>query len=99
MYDVLAKLLRMSIAFFDRHSQGDLVMASYYDLKGIRSVTLEMGNASRTTSRGWSGLAVVAWLMSPKLAVVGLVAVPLGALPAYWFGRRITRAAPASARR
>ena len=92
MWEVLAKLLTLPVGFFDRNSQADLVMASYYDLKGIRSVTNEMGRLVLNVSR-IAGLAVVACVLSPKLALVGLIAVPLGALPAYWFGQRITRAA------
>jgi ABC-type multidrug transport system fused ATPase/permease subunit len=90
MWEVLAKLLMLPVGFFDRNSQADVVMATYHDLKGIRSVTNEMGrlvlNASRIV-----GLAVVAWALSPRLAMIGLVALPFGAVPAYWFGQRITR--------
>jgi ABC-type multidrug transport system fused ATPase/permease subunit len=91
MWEVLAKLLTLPVGFFDRHSQADVVMASYHDLKGIRSVTSEMGRLVLNVSR-IVGLAVVAWVLSPKLAIIGLVALPLGAIPAYWFGQRITRA-------
>jgi len=92
MWEVLGKLLTLPVRFFDRNSQADLVMSSYYDLKGIRSVTTEIGRLVLYVSR-IAGLAVVAWILSPKLALIGLVSVPLGAVPAYWFGRRITRAA------
>jgi ABC-type multidrug transport system fused ATPase/permease subunit len=92
MWEVLGKLLTLPVRFFDRNSQADVVMASYYDVKGIRSVTTELGRFVLYLSR-IAGLAVVAWILSPKLAVVGLVAVPVGALPAHWFGQRITRAA------
>jgi subfamily B ATP-binding cassette protein MsbA len=92
MQQVIAKLLSLSVRFFDKNSQGDLVMASYFDLKGVRMVTLDVGNVVLFSSR-LIGLAVVAWMMSPKLAVIGLLAVPIGALPAHWFGRQITEAA------
>ena len=92
MQRVLAKLLTLSVRFFERSSQGDLVMTSYQDMRGIRTVTLALGSIVLSVSR-LAGLAVVAWLMSPKLAVIGLVAVPLGVLPAYWLGQRITAAA------
>lgn len=92
MQQVIAKLLSLSVRFFDKNSQGDLVMASYFDLKGVRMVTLDVGNVVLFTSR-LLGLAIVAWLMSPKLAIIGLLAVPIGALPAHWFGRQITEAA------
>jgi ABC-type multidrug transport system fused ATPase/permease subunit len=92
MYDVLSKLLGLPIAFFDRHTQGDLVMASYHDLKGVRACTLEVGRVVLYFSQ-LLGLAVAALFMSPSLALVGMITVPLGAVPAYWFGRRITQAA------
>jgi subfamily B ATP-binding cassette protein MsbA len=91
MWEVLTKLLQLSIHFFDKRSQGNLVMAAYHDLKGIRSVTLQVGQMALYLTR-LAGLAVVAWLMSPKLAIIGLVTVPLGALPAHWLGQRITQA-------
>jgi ABC-type multidrug transport system fused ATPase/permease subunit len=92
MYDVLQKLLGLPIAFFDRHTQGDLVMASYHDLKGVRACTLEVGRVVLYLSQ-LAGLAVAAIIMSPSLALVGMITVPLGAVPAYWFGQRITQAA------
>lgn len=92
MLDVLRKLLALSVRFFDRNSQSDVVMSSYYDLKGIRSVTLEVGRAVLYLSQ-LAGLAAAAWIMSPKLAVLGMITVPLGALPAHWLGQEITRAA------
>ena len=92
MLEVLSKLLHLPIRFFDRHHQADVVMAAYHDLKGIRAVTLEVGKVVLYLAQ-LTGLAVAAWTMSPVLAAVGLVAVPLGVLPAYWFGREITEAA------
>jgi ABC-type multidrug transport system fused ATPase/permease subunit len=92
MYDVLEKLLGLPIAFFDRHSQGDLVMASYHDLKGIRATVVEVGRLILYISQV-AGLAVAAMLLSPQLALVGMLTVPLGAVPAWWFGQRMTQAA------
>jgi subfamily B ATP-binding cassette protein MsbA len=92
VHRVLAKLLALPIQFFERHSDGDLVLTSYYDLAGVRSVMIQVGTVVMTLAR-LVGLAAVAWVMSPKLAVVGFASIPLGALPAYWIGRRITRAA------
>lgn len=92
MLDVLDKLLQLSMRFFDRHSQSDVAMASYYDLKGVRAVTVEVGRAILYLSQ-LVGLAVAAWMMSPKLALVGFVALPLGVLPVYWLGQAITREA------
>lgn len=92
MRQVLSKLLKLSVSFYDRHSHGNFVMSAYYDLKGIRAATLEVGKIILYVTR-LAGLAAAAWVMSPKLALVSLLVVPLGAIPAYWFGQRITRAA------
>jgi subfamily B ATP-binding cassette protein MsbA len=92
MLEVLGKLLRLSVRFFDRSHQADLIMAAYHDLKGVRNVTLEVGRLVLYLSQ-LGGLAIAAWMISPNLAIAGLVAVPLGVLPAYWFGRAITGAA------
>ena len=92
MLEILRKLLRLSIRFFDRHSQSDVVMASYYDLKGIRAVTAEVARIVLYLSQ-LIGLGVAAWVMSPKLALIGFVVVPVGVLPVYWLGQAITRAA------
>lgn len=94
MRRVLAKLLTLPIRYFERTSQADVVMAAYHDLKGVRAVTLHMGTIVLAASR-LLGLAAAAWIMSPKLALIGLIAVPAGCVPAYWFGQRITQASRA----
>ncbi len=92
MQRVLSKLLKLSVGFYDRNSQGNFVISCYWDLKGIRGVTIEVGKVILYGTR-LAGLAVAAWVMSPKLAIISLVTVPLGSIPAYWFGQRITQAA------
>ncbi|HEY9480316.1 MAG TPA: ABC transporter transmembrane domain-containing protein, partial [Gemmatimonadaceae bacterium] len=92
MVSILAKMLKLSVGFFDRNSQGDLMVSSYNDLKGVRQCTLETGNIVLHGAR-LLGLAVVAWVMSPKLAVIGLVLVPIGLIPAQRLGSYITNAA------
>ena len=74
---VLAKLLTLSVRFFDKNSREDIVLASYHDLKSIRNVTLAIGDMVQYASR-LLGLIVVAWMMSPELAAIGLVLGPLG---------------------
>ena len=92
MYNMLAKMVKLSVGFYDRNSQGDLVVSAYNDLKGVRQCTLEVGNVVLHGAR-LLGLAVVAWFMSPKLALIGLVLVPIGLIPAHRLGQYITNAA------
>src|SRR5437016_8909720 len=89
---VLEKLLTLSVRFFDQSSRGDLVMTAYNDTRGVRSVTLSFGQLVLYLSQ-LGGLLVAAWAMSPKLTLMGLFFVPLGALPTYWLGQRVTEAA------
>lgn len=90
--ELIAKMLTLSVRFFDRTGQGELVMASYHDLKSVREATYQVALATEHLAR-LIGLVVVAWLMSPTLAIIGLVLVPLGFLPAHWLGRRVSLAA------
>lgn len=92
MRRVLSRLVRLSVRFFERSSQGDLVMAAYQDVRNARLVTLHVASILLTMSR-LLGLAVAAWAISPGLALIGFVAMPLGMLPAHSLGQRITRAA------
>jgi subfamily B ATP-binding cassette protein MsbA len=92
MKGVIAKLLTLPVRFFDKNRQGDLVLAAYHDVRSVRQLTLDMGFMVQHVAR-LVGLAVVAWLMSPKLALIGLVLVPVGVAPVYWIGRKLTEAA------
>ncbi|HET7603632.1 MAG TPA: ABC transporter ATP-binding protein [Gemmatimonadales bacterium] len=89
---VMAKLLTLSVRFYDRNRQEDIVLASYHDLKSMRNVTQAVGELVLHGSR-MVGLVVVAAMMSPSLTLIGLVIVPLGLLPAHWFGERLLRSA------
>jgi subfamily B ATP-binding cassette protein MsbA len=92
MVQILSKLLTLSVRFFEKNSQGNLVMSAYYDLERIRYITDAFGQMILYIAR-LVGLGFAAWIISPKLATAGIVAIPLGILPAYWLGRRITQAA------
>lgn len=89
---VLAKLLTLSVRFYDKNRQEDIILASYHDLKSLRNVTLAIGEMIQYASR-LIGLVVVAWVMSPKLAAIGFILGPLGLLPAQRFGQRLMTAA------
>jgi ABC-type multidrug transport system fused ATPase/permease subunit len=92
MSRVLEKLLTLSVGFFDKSSRGDLAMTSYTDARSVGAVTLQLGQLVLYLSQ-LGGLMVAAWLMSPKLAFIGLLSVPLGLIPVYWLGQQLTEAA------
>jgi subfamily B ATP-binding cassette protein MsbA len=89
---LFGRILLLSVRFFERTSQGDLAMTAFNDLRGVRVVVEGFGIIVLSVFR-LLGLLVVAWLISPKLAAIGLLAVPLGLVPAYWLGRQLTLAA------
>jgi ATP-binding cassette, subfamily B, bacterial MsbA len=89
---VLEKLLTLSVGFFDRSSRGDLVMSAYNDTKSLRVVTSQFGLLVQYITQ-IAGLLVAALAMSPKLALIGLFFVPVGAIPLFWLGQQLTRAA------
>src|SRR6185312_11766612 len=72
MQSVLAKFMTLSVRSIERNSQGEMVLSTYEDVKGIRQVTLALGTIVLSLSR-LAGLAVVCWVISPKLAIVGLI--------------------------
>lgn len=90
MQQVIAKLLTLSVRFFDRNSQGDLVMASYQDLQSRRMITTQVGKLMLYLTR-LGGLAIAAIAMSPILALTSFVLIPVGILPVYIFGSFISR--------
>ena len=91
-YKVLHRLLRLSLRFFAKKSHGDLVMAAYQDLKAVKVIVRQVGMVIIHVA-ALIGLVGVAWMMSPKLTLLGVCIVPLSILPVYHLGRRITEAA------
>src|SRR5439155_844439 len=74
-----------------KSSRGDLVMTAYNDARSVRAVTLQLGQLVLYIAQ-LAGLMVAAWMMSPKLAFIGLLSVPLGAVPVYWLGQQVSDA-------
>jgi subfamily B ATP-binding cassette protein MsbA len=89
---VIAKLLKLSVRYVERSSEGDLIVASWQDVAAVRIVTLQVSVIMLALAR-LIGLAVVAWILSPKLTTIGFVALPLGLFPAHHLGSRIKRRA------
>ena len=51
MEKVLARLLTLSVRFFEKNTQGDLVMSTYNDCKGLSRVSLQVGQIALLFSR------------------------------------------------
>jgi ABC-type multidrug transport system fused ATPase/permease subunit len=67
-------------------------MTAYTDAQRVRTITLQLGQLGLYLTQ-LAGLLIAAWMMSPKLTVIGILSVPLGAIPFYWLGQQLTEAA------
>jgi len=86
--DVEAKMARLPLRYFDSHPHGDLLSRVTNDIDNI-STTLQQGLTQILTSTLTivGVLAVMVWI-SPLLAVVALVTVPLSILVTLLVARR-----------
>jgi ABC-type multidrug transport system fused ATPase/permease subunit len=102
MEKVIRKLLTLSVQFFHRQSEGDLIQTVRLDVSSLTT----MVNAYATIIRALVlalGLATVAFWLSPLLAFVSLVVLPLVGLPLVGYtakklrvaARRLRAAGPA----
>ncbi|WP_433345862.1 ABC transporter ATP-binding protein [Microtetraspora malaysiensis] len=86
-----AKLARLPMAYFDRHSRGDILSRAANDIDTVAQTlqqTLSVLVNALLTLVGV--LAMMVWI-SPLLALVSLVAVPLSAVAARAVGARARR--------
>jgi ATP-binding cassette subfamily B protein len=86
--DVEAKMARLPLQYFDSHPHGDLLSRVTNDIDNI-STTLQQGMTQLLTSTLTivGVLAVMVWI-SPILAVVALITVPLSILVTLLVARR-----------
>jgi ATP-binding cassette, subfamily B, multidrug efflux pump len=86
--DVEAKMARLPLKYFDSHPHGDLLSRVTNDIDNV-STTLQQGMTQILTSALTivGVLAVMVWI-SPLLAVVALVTVPLSILVTVLVARR-----------
>src|SRR5262249_22190518 len=81
-------LLMLSVGFFDRTSQGDLIQAVRQDVADLRAIVLSCGTLVMESAVAL-GLAGVAIWMSPSLAVWALLILPLASVPLVLISRRM----------
>ena len=87
MERLIRHLLTLSVPFFDRQSDGDLIQAIRSDVSQLRLATVSVANIL-VDGALVVGLAAAAAVLSPRLAFWGLLAVPLGCIPAVIVARR-----------
>ncbi len=89
--DVEAKLSRLPLKYFDSHSHGDVLSRVTNDIDNI-STTLQQGLSQIVTSvlTVIGVLAVMVWI-SPLLALIALITVPLAVGVTFLIARRSQR--------
>lgn len=87
MERLIRHLLGLSVPFFDRHSHGDLVTAVKKDVSELRNVILGITKMFLNGVVAL-GLMLAALTLSPGLTFLGMVAVPLAAIPILHIAKR-----------
>jgi subfamily B ATP-binding cassette protein MsbA len=87
MERLINHLLGLSAAFFDRRTHGELIQTVRQDVSHLRTVAM---SAATMVLDALNALALIAAAvtLSPTLALVAFVLVPVAALPVYLVARR-----------
>ncbi|NOT07137.1 MAG: ABC transporter ATP-binding protein [Gemmatimonadales bacterium] len=87
MERVIRHLLRLSVAFFDRQSHGDLLQAVRQDVMALRTLVFALAGIT-LEAVGALGLFLAALWLSPRLTLWALVVLPLCSIPVIVAARR-----------
>jgi len=86
--DLFAKLQRLSLSFFDRHSHGELMSRLANDVENISNVLTESVTQLLSSLLGIIGVAAMMFLINFRLAIVSLVTIPLMMFLSQWIAKR-----------
>ena len=78
MEKLIRHLLRLSVAFFDRQSPGDMLQAVRQDVVALRSLVFAVAGILLESASALGLFAAALWI-SPKLTLWSLVVLPLAA--------------------
>ncbi|MEO6084104.1 MAG: ABC transporter ATP-binding protein [Umezawaea sp.] len=85
---VAAKLTRLPIAYFDRHPQGELLSRVTNDVDNLQMTVQQTVGQMVNSVFAIVGVLAVMFAISPVLALIVLVSVPVSALFARWISKR-----------
>ncbi|MGY1773124.1 ABC transporter ATP-binding protein [Blastococcus sp. SYSU D00813] len=86
--DAEAKIHRLPLSYFDRRPRGELLSRVTNDIDNVSQALQQTINQAVTSVLTVVGIVAVMFVISPLLAVVALVAVPLSLLAARLVARR-----------
>jgi subfamily B ATP-binding cassette protein MsbA len=87
MERLINHLLGLSAGFFDRRTHGDLIQTLRQDVSQLRTVAVAVATMVLDTLNAIA-LIGAAFMLSPKLAILAFVLVPVAAFPIYLVARR-----------
>ena len=87
MEQLINHLLGLSAAFFDRRTHGELIQTVRQDVSQLRAVAVALASTVLDALNAIALIAAAAAL-SPTLAAIAFVIVPLGGFPLYLASRR-----------
>lgn len=86
--DVEDKLHRLPLAYFDRHPRGELLSRVTNDIDNVSQTLQQTMSQLLTSVLTVVGVLVMMVTISPLLAVVALVSVPIAVVVTTWIARR-----------
>ena len=90
METVITHLLRLPVSFFDRRHRGDLIEAVRQDVSRTRMVASSFVESAVFGAQAIAYTAAALWL-SPRLVLISLPLLALGAAPMQWLVRQVRR--------
>jgi subfamily B ATP-binding cassette protein MsbA len=93
---LFSHIQKQSLSYFDDHPSGELISRVVNDVSLIQNSVTQVVTGLVMDVCKVIGLVAVLFARDYKLAVMGLVVLPLAILPIYRFGRRLRRLATAS---
>jgi ABC-type multidrug transport system fused ATPase/permease subunit len=97
METVITHLLRLPVAFFDQRHRGDLIESVRQDVTKTRSVASSLVEFTVYGAQAVAYTAAAMWL-SPRLLLISLPVLAIGAAPTQWLVRRMRRRSRATRR-
>ena len=89
--DVEAKLARLPLEYFDSHSHGDILSRVTNDIDNVTTTLQQSLSGLVTSALTVLGVLAMMFWISPLLAAISLVTVPLSALVTFLVARRSQR--------
>ena len=90
METVITHLLRLPVAFFDQRHRGDLIESVRQDVSKTRSVASSLVETAVYGAQSLAYTAAALWL-SPRLLLISLPVLAIGAAPVQWLVRQMRR--------